>query len=91
MDDGYVSKCSQESVLSQTAYLLFYEKDFEDKKETPSVSQPKINGVKIAEKEGESSMVVQKAAKVVEKKEGEHKDKVESAPLRTLEPPKKQP
>lgn len=30
MDDGYVSKCSQESVLSQNAYLLFYEKIFEE-------------------------------------------------------------
>lgn len=30
MDDGYVSKCSIESVMSQNAYLLFYEKSFEE-------------------------------------------------------------
>lgn len=90
MDDGYVSKCSQESVLSQTAYLLFYEKDFEDRKEMPSVSQPKINGVKIVEKE-EHNKILEKADKFAEKKEGEHKNIMESAPLRTLDPQPMQP
>lgn len=49
---------------------------------------PKINGVKIVEKEAENS---KKVDKVIEKKDGEPKSKVESAPLRTLEPQKKQP
>jgi hypothetical protein len=26
MDDSYVSKCNFESVMSQNAYILFYEK-----------------------------------------------------------------
>lgn len=47
-----------------------------------------MNGVKTVEKEVENS---KKVEKVVEKKEGELKSKVESAPLRTLEPQKKQP
>ena len=49
---------------------------------------PNINGVKIVEKEADNS---KKVDKVVEKKEVEPKSKVESAPLRTLEPQKKQP
>lgn len=40
-----------------------------------------MNGVKIAEKEDENS---KKTDKTAEKKEGEQKSKVESAPLRTL-------
>jgi hypothetical protein len=38
MDDGYVSKVSSESAMNQHAYLLFYEKVFEelDKKEQPA-------------------------------------------------------
>lgn len=43
MDDGYVSKCSQEAVLGQHAYLLFYEKIFEEEsKPLPEEKKKKV-------------------------------------------------
>lgn len=78
-------------MLSQTAYLLFYEKDFEEeRKEIPSVSQPKMNGVKVVAKEVEHNKISEKADKFIDNKEGEHKNKMESIPLRTLDPQPKQ-